>query len=346
MTGPSAAFPVCFTHPTRRPRPAGTELHKIYRDMVLFDFQAEIHAGFFVSYYRNFAVPSIARTLAGTGEMAARPLKRSYDTGIVIHEIIANGFDHERSRAMIGLLCRVHAGVPGTAEDFVYVLMTLLVLPLRWVEAHGWRRLTALEKEAATAFYSELGRRMGLGPGPGDLRGRLPIPGRLRGPEPGPEPGGGSPPGRHGPCTGKPAPGPAPPPYSARPGPHDGQARGGRCPRAEAGAGGLEARIHCCAACTRRNGPDPAAADEPVLCPGYCQHCRVPGRVHPRPDRARPDRASGQPNSRRSGTRFRAGFRGPLRRGRSGVSDRPGRLGLQPGRLGRSGRPRFQGPHG
>jgi hypothetical protein len=34
------------------------------------------------------------------------------------------------------------------------------------VEAHGWRRLTALEKDAATAFYSELGRRMGLGPVP------------------------------------------------------------------------------------------------------------------------------------------------------------------------------------
>lgn len=159
-------IPDRFTHPSRRPRPAGTDLYAIYRNMVLFDFQAEIHAGFFVSYYRNFAVPSIARTLAGTGEMAARPLKRSYDTGIVIHEIIANGFEHERSRAMIGLLRRVHAGVPGTAEDFVYVLMTLLVLPLRWVEAHGWRRLTALEKAAATAFYAELGRRMGLGPVP------------------------------------------------------------------------------------------------------------------------------------------------------------------------------------
>ncbi|MFF2246741.1 oxygenase MpaB family protein [Arthrobacter sp. NPDC058130] len=155
-----------FTHPSRRAHPAGTELHEIYRDMVLFDFQSEIHAGFFVSYYRNFAVPSIARTLARTGEMAARPLKRSYDTGIVIHEIIANGFDHERSRAMIGLLRRVHEGVPGTAEDFVYVLMTLLVLPLRWVDANGWRRLTDLEKEAATAFYTELGTRMGLGPVP------------------------------------------------------------------------------------------------------------------------------------------------------------------------------------
>lgn len=166
MTGRRDAIRTRLTHPTRRPRPTGADLHTIYREMVLFDFQAEIHAGFFVSYYRNFAVPPIARTLAGSGEMAARPLKRSYDTGIVIHEIIANGFDHERSRAMIALLRRVHAGVPGTAEDFVYVLMTLLVLPLRWVEAHGWRRLTALEKEAATAFYSELGSRMGLGPVP------------------------------------------------------------------------------------------------------------------------------------------------------------------------------------
>jgi hypothetical protein len=160
---------VHLTHPTRRIRPSGHDLFDIYRTMVLYDFQAEIRAGFFVSYYRNFAIPSIARTLAGRGEMAARPLKRSYDTGIVIHEIIANGFDSERGAAMVELLRRVHKGVRGTSEDFLYVLMTLLVLPLRWVDAHGWRKLTALEEEAAVAFYAELGRRMGLDPAPATL---------------------------------------------------------------------------------------------------------------------------------------------------------------------------------
>ena len=137
-------------------------MHGIYRNMVLYDFKSEIHSGFFLSYYRNFAIPSTARTLAATGEMKSRPMKRSYDTGIVLHEIIANGFEHERSQAMLQLLRRVHKGVPGTADDFVYVLMTLLVLPLRWTERHGWRRLTELEKRAATDFYTELGRRMGL----------------------------------------------------------------------------------------------------------------------------------------------------------------------------------------
>ena len=151
-----------LTHPTRRTRPSGTDMYGIYRNMVLFDFKSEIHSGFFVAYYRNFAIPSTARTLAATGEMKSRPMKRSYDTGIVLHEIIANGFEHERSQAMINLLRRVHKGVPGTPDDFVYVLMTLLVLPLRWTERHGWRRLTELEKRAATDFYAELGRQMGL----------------------------------------------------------------------------------------------------------------------------------------------------------------------------------------
>lgn len=47
--------------------------------------------------------------------------------------------------------------------------MTLLVLPLRWVDSHGWRKLTALEEQAAVAFYAELGRRMGLEPAPATL---------------------------------------------------------------------------------------------------------------------------------------------------------------------------------
>jgi hypothetical protein len=159
-----------LTHPTRLARPEGEDLYAIYRNMVLFDFQKEIHAGFFVAYYRNFAVPSIARTLADRGELRARPMKRSYDTGIVIHEIIANGFDSERGSAMTELLRRVHQGVPGSSDDFQYVLMTLLVLPLRWIDQHGWRKLTPLEEEAAVAFYSELGRRMGLKPAPASLK--------------------------------------------------------------------------------------------------------------------------------------------------------------------------------
>lgn len=156
--------------PTHRSRREGAtpdaDSAQVYRDMVLYTFATEIRAGFFIAYYRNFAIPSIARTLASRGETAARPMKRSYDTGIVIHELIVNGFDSERGQKMLDLLRRVHQGVPGSGEDFLYPLMTLLVIPLRWIEAHGWRQLTERERDAALEFYTELGARMGLDPVP------------------------------------------------------------------------------------------------------------------------------------------------------------------------------------
>lgn len=152
-----------LTHRSRRECAApGIDSAQLYREMVQHTFATEIRAGFFIAYYRNFAIPSIARTLAARGETAARPMKRSYDTGIVIHELIVNGFDSERGQKMLDLLRRVHRGVPGSGEDFLYPLLTLLVIPLRWIDAHGWRPLTAQERDAALEFYTELGARMGL----------------------------------------------------------------------------------------------------------------------------------------------------------------------------------------
>lgn len=155
-----------LTHRSRTATRSAADPFALYRDMVLYTFRTEIRAGFFVAYYRNFAVPSIAKTLFERGETTARPMKRSYDTGIVIHEIIVNGFDSERGDKMVELLRRVHQGVPGSAEDFQYVLMTMLVIPVRWIDAYGWRKLTDDERAAAMAFYTELGKRMGLEPAP------------------------------------------------------------------------------------------------------------------------------------------------------------------------------------
>lgn len=157
-----------FTHPSRRATPDAADPAAVYRTMVLHTFATEMRAGFFIAYYRNFAIPSIARALAERGETAARPMKRSYDTGIVIHELIVNGFDSDRGQKMVDLLRRVHKGVPGTGEDFLYTLLTLLVIPVRWIDAHGWRPLTDQERAAALEFYTELGARMGL---------KLPVPG-------------------------------------------------------------------------------------------------------------------------------------------------------------------------
>jgi hypothetical protein len=131
-----------------------------FRQMALFDLAEDIKFGFFLAYYRNFAIPSGSATLVRNGEIPARPMKRSIDTGLVIYELIGSGLDSERGRQMTSLLNRVHQHVPGSREDFLYVLMTLLVVPIRWTDRYGWRKPTQTERDAATRFFRELGERI------------------------------------------------------------------------------------------------------------------------------------------------------------------------------------------
>lgn len=133
-----------------------------FRQMALHDFAADLNTGFVLAYFRSFAVPQIARVLHGSGEITERAAKRSTDTGIVIYEIIANGFDSERGRHMVDLLRRVHRSVDGSDDDYLYILLSLLIVPMRWTEGHGWRAVEAVERRAAHRFFLELGRRMGL----------------------------------------------------------------------------------------------------------------------------------------------------------------------------------------
>lgn len=146
----------------RQTEPDPAEWESTYRQMVLYDLAADIELGFFLAYYRNFAIPGIAATLQRNGEIIERPIKRSYDTAIVAYELIAGGLDSERGRHMIRLLNHVHRHVPGSHNDFLYVLLTLLVVPVRWARTHAWRAPTPAEETAATRFYQELGTRMNI----------------------------------------------------------------------------------------------------------------------------------------------------------------------------------------
>ncbi|MBT2568521.1 DUF2236 domain-containing protein [Arthrobacter sp. ISL-85] len=135
--------------------------------MVLYDLATDMELGFFLSYYRNFAIPSIAATLCRNGEIQERPMKRSYDTAIVIYELIASGLDSDRGQQMVALLNRVHRNVPGGPDDYLYVLLTLLVVPIRWAQNHSWRQPTGAELAAASRFFAELGSRMNIHGMPG-----------------------------------------------------------------------------------------------------------------------------------------------------------------------------------
>lgn len=133
-----------------------------FRQAVQFDLAQDINAGFVSAYFRSFATPDSARVLVASGAMQSDPLKRATDTGVVIYELIANGFDHARSMQMFELLRRVHKGLPVTADDYRYVLLSMLIVPYRWCARYGIRAWTAEEAAQGVAFFTELGDRIGI----------------------------------------------------------------------------------------------------------------------------------------------------------------------------------------
>ncbi|MFC7484210.1 oxygenase MpaB family protein [Luedemannella flava] len=65
-------------------------------------------------------------------------------------------------RASVRQLNRIHQRFDITQDDYRYVLATLVVVPTRWVDRHGWRPLCCHEKAATAQFYSRMGRRMNI----------------------------------------------------------------------------------------------------------------------------------------------------------------------------------------
>lgn len=64
----------------------------------------------------------MARVLASTGHLKADTARRAYDTGIVMHEIIYNGFDSPRAQKMVRLMVALHNRPDVHQADLTYVL--------------------------------------------------------------------------------------------------------------------------------------------------------------------------------------------------------------------------------
>ena len=136
--------------------------HEIYQRTVLWEFPAEARLGFQLAFYRPLAVPHMAAVFYESGHMEHSTIRRAYDTGLVLHEIIYGGVDSERGTKMVRLMNALHSRSGVQQADLTYVLNALIVVPNRFIERTGWRSLTANERTASCHFWVELGMRMGI----------------------------------------------------------------------------------------------------------------------------------------------------------------------------------------
>jgi hypothetical protein len=115
-----------------------------------------------LAFYRTYAVPSIAELLAATGELEARAQKRYDDTQLLIAAFCEFGYDSDIGRRAIRRMNQIHARFSIANDDFLYVLSTMALEPIRWNARFGWRPLVEAEKLATFFFWREVGKRMAI----------------------------------------------------------------------------------------------------------------------------------------------------------------------------------------
>ncbi|MER6126002.1 oxygenase MpaB family protein [Streptomyces sp. NPDC001795] len=138
------------------------DAREIYRLSAAYEFPWDYTRALELALYRTYAVPSIGRLLAETAELTDRTQKRYDDTALLLDTVVEHGFDSDEGRTAIRRINQMHRSYDISNEDMRYVLCTFVVMPKRWIDAYGWRRLSRHETVASVVHYSTLGRHLGI----------------------------------------------------------------------------------------------------------------------------------------------------------------------------------------
>lgn len=135
---------------------------QIYRITATYEFPWDLTRALELALYRTYAVPSIGRLLAETAELTDRTQKRYDDTALLLDAVLEHGFDADNGRTAVRRINRMHRSYDISNDDMRYVLCTFVVVPKRWLDQYGWRRLSEHEKQAMAVYYRTLGKHMGI----------------------------------------------------------------------------------------------------------------------------------------------------------------------------------------
>jgi hypothetical protein len=139
-----------------------TDYEEIYRVTVTHEFPWDMNQALSFALFRTYAVPSIGRLLDATGEFERDTQKRYDDTALLLDQLSIHGLHSDGGRRAIRRINQMHGSYDISNDDMRYVLSTFVVVPKRWLDDYGWRRLTPAEVEASTRYYRELGRLMAI----------------------------------------------------------------------------------------------------------------------------------------------------------------------------------------
>ena len=129
---------------------------------ICFDFPWDVTHSLDLALLKGSCVPSISGLQARTGEFVERTQRRYDDTLLILAELLESGYDSERGRAAQRQMNRMHHRFPIANDDYLYILSTSVVEPIRFNARFGWRPYSEIEKRAYFNLWAAIARRMGI----------------------------------------------------------------------------------------------------------------------------------------------------------------------------------------
>lgn len=127
-----------------------------------FDFPWDTQRAYELALLRAFAVPKSSALLASTHEFTERTQRRYHETSRLISALGFFGYDSPQGRAALRQMNQRHRPYAIDNDEYLYVLSTFVLEPLRWNAKYGWRPLSEPERQASYHFWREVGRRMNI----------------------------------------------------------------------------------------------------------------------------------------------------------------------------------------
>jgi hypothetical protein len=127
-----------------------------------YDFPWDVEQSLSLAFFKTYGIPTISELLDRTGEFRDRAQKRYDDTKLVLAEMFDHGMDSQRGREANRRMNQMHGRFPIQNDDYIYVMSTIFLEPIRWNRRWGWRKYTDKESQAQLTYMREMARRMNI----------------------------------------------------------------------------------------------------------------------------------------------------------------------------------------
>jgi hypothetical protein len=140
--------------------------HEIIKTIVVREFPFMYAFAIQFALIKGYALPFGTKLLVQTRRLASKEKvgKRSEDTVLLVYELLVSGIDSERGLAALSKINWIHRqyGSKIRNGEMVHTLSLFVLDPIRWINAHEWRKLSELEEVAIFTYWKEIGNRMGI----------------------------------------------------------------------------------------------------------------------------------------------------------------------------------------